>query len=100
MSGKTVIHRSGMREHVPDERGFRMKEGEDLVPALLELAGVIRAHDARISRIEPPSVPGGRLLSRGEGLPDLFIIEKKAEKIQRRALQAITRLARVRGGAR
>ncbi|MEI6632834.1 MAG: hypothetical protein WCP22_03335 [Chlamydiota bacterium] len=99
MSGKTIIHRSGMREHVPDERGFRLKEGEDLGPALLELAREVRGLDRRISNLEPATLISAPRAA-GITLPDVFIIERKMQKVNRRALQAITRLARVRGGAR
>ena len=50
---RTVTHKSGMREYVPDEKDLRLKEGEDLVGAVVELARIVRLLDKRLVALEP-----------------------------------------------
>ena len=89
---RTVTHKSGMREYVPDEKDLRIKEGEDLVGAVVELARIVRLLDKRLVALEPDMARHQQLV-RGETIPAEFIVEKKMAKIKRRAAQIASRIA-------
>lgn len=89
---RTVTHKSGMREYVPDEKDLRLKEGEDLVGAVVELARIVRLLDKRLVALEPDMARHQQLV-RGETIPAEFIVEKKAARIKRRAKQIGARIA-------
>ena len=89
---RTKTHKSGMREYVPDEKDLRMKEGEDLVGAVAELARIVRILDRRVLALEP-DMTKHRQLVRGENIPAELIIEKKEAKIKRRVAQIAARIS-------